>query len=615
MAIDIDASSPALATQQSDTVTTASFTRPAGAVLVATVMGLSDTAFTVSGGGLTWTRRAQIVDNIVQRVEIWTAPVTGSGSMTVTANASGEWETMAIKVDAATGQHPTAYIGQTNTGTATTNPINVTGYVSSDDGSRGFFGAIDGNGLGNPTVQDGDTGFPWNITSFGTSGIAIRKATNTPTAGTNVTFSADAPGTGGADWAWAALEILPTSLGAEVTAETVAVAAAVPAPAATASASRTPATVTAAATVPGPAVSAGVHAHPSTIAVAAALPPPTVTTEETETVVPPTVTVVVALPAPAASVAAARTLAAVAATVAMPPPSVSASVSVTLPTVAVDTAMPAPAVTVPVLPGDQITRPGQVEWRGTLLGSGTPYSWQELQGWRDSPPIISGNVDQPLGHGSYPGQPYAGERIINWATLLKAPRDQVGQLVRDLIMATGVPQSEEEGYLVIWDFDDDQPYLVQAHLTNRQPGPVNRQARLGLMRGALQWTASDPRLYSVIRHSATIPINVETAILNDGNDSSPAEFRIPGPVTTPQIENLTTDRVIGFNLTVAAGETLVIDVKNGNVTIGDANKLSTLIDGSTSVKDFVLGAGSNRLYFTAEAGGTVMEALWRHALS
>lgn len=59
----VDASSPALATTTTKTVTSASFTPPAGSVLVAMIVGGGQGvsgAFTmsVSGGGLTWTQRA-----------------------------------------------------------------------------------------------------------------------------------------------------------------------------------------------------------------------------------------------------------------------------------------------------------------------------------------------------------------------------------------------------------------------------------------------------------------------------------------------------------------------------------------------------------------------------
>jgi hypothetical protein len=397
---------------------------------------------------------------------------------------------------------------------------------------------------------------------------------------------------------------------------TVATVAAVPVPTVTVSASPALATVAAITALPGPAVSAGSGATPDTVAVAAAVPAPSVTTQDVEIVTPTTVESAADVPDPEVSASANATLNTIEGIAALYGPDVSASASVTLATIQVVADVHTPSTAVPVLPGDQITRPGQAEWNGFLLGSGTPYSWQQLDGWIKSAPFISGNVERPDSSGSYPGQPYQAERTINLTTLIKAPLGTIGQTVHDLVMATGPAQSEDEGWLVIWDFDDLQPWLVRAHLADREPGPINKQARLGLMRGALQWIASDQRRYDPVRSSLTIPKDVETSILNNGNDASPGELRFPGPATGVQIENLTTDRVIAFTTVIADGETLVVDVKEGRAFIGDTNKINDLVQGSASVQDMVFNPGANTLIYTCDSGGSAgMETFWRHAVS
>ncbi|MFI6909872.1 hypothetical protein ACIBKY_52030 [Nonomuraea sp. NPDC050394] len=618
MAIAIDGASPAVADDDSTTVTTASFTRPASGLLVAMVAALSADAPVVSGGGLTWTRRVErSVDG--PWVEIWTAPVTGSGAMTVTLTITSSLGVVAgaIKVDAVTGQHASP-IGNSGNNASTANTLSVTGYTSSVAGSRGFFVAVEDNSLGAVTVAGGDNGFPFTAThAFGDFyGIAIRKAANTPTSGSAVSFSADATGTDPADWTWAALEIKPASTDASVETTTVATAATVPGVVATASASPVPATTATTTTVPDAAISAGSTTHPDTVPVITSVPDPSVTTENTEVVEPATIAATADVPAPQLAVSSNATLATIAAVLQLYAPTIQADAHVTLSPVAVAAAVPAIMATVPVLPGDAITQPGQIEWNGFLLGSLTPYSWQELTGWIDSAPWISGNVDRPDSSGSYPGQPYSGERVINWGMLIKAPRDQIGQAVHDLIMATGPAQTEDEDWLVIWDFDDIQPRLVRAFLSDRKPGPIDRRARLGLMHGGLQWTASDPRRYDPVRSSLTIAKDVQTSILNDGNDATPGELRFPGPATGVQVENLTNDRVIAFDTVIAEGQTLVVEVTDGRVFIGETDHLHDLVQGSTSVKDFVFDPGANELLYTADTGGSAgMETFWRHAIS
>ncbi|WP_214327837.1 phage tail family protein [Nonomuraea sediminis] len=617
MAIAIDAGSPAIATSGGTTVssvTTGSFTRPAGGLLVAMVMAYSDTEPAVSGGGLTWTKRVEL-----GQVEIWTAPVTGSGSMTVTVdNLTGSFgRAVSVKVDAVTGQHASSPIGASGSGSSTNNTLNVTGYTSTVDNSRGFMAALEGAGLGVPTSSD--TGFGWSTSTGVTtvSGIAVRKSANTPTAGTAVTFNADAPGTSAADWDWVALEIKPASLDAPITTTTVAEVTAVPTPTVQVSASPTPATVTESTAVPAPSVSAGSTAHPTTVPVTTGVPDPSVTTQTTTVVTPGTVTETTSMPAPQLVATSHAALSSIDAIVQMYAPTLTADAHAGLTTISVLADVIAPSVTVPVLPGDAIFQPGQIEWNGFLLGNGTPYSWQELQGWIDSAPFVSGNVDRPDSSGSYPGQPYYAERVINWSTLMQARPEMVGQIVHDLVMATGPHQTEDEGWLVVWDFGDTQPWLVRAFLGDRKPGSIDRTAvHLGFLRGGLQWIASDPRRYNPVRSSLTIAKNSPTEILNNGNDATPGEIRIAGPCTGPQIDNVTLDLVIAFSTPLATGQTLVIDVKEGTASIGDTDHVNDLIEGSTSIRDFVFGPGANQLEFTCASGGTAgMDVFWRHAVS
>lgn len=210
--IALDAgSSPALVTGTGSTVTSASFTRPAGGLLVAMVYTITSTTYTVSGGGLTWTVRAATGG------AIWTAPVTGSGSMTVAIGNLTDVQffgkAAALKVIGLTGQSPANPIGASGNGSSTTNNLIASGYTSSVDGSRGFFAAVDDASTGAATSTD--TGFAWSVTtSFSVTrrGIFAHKAANTATAGSPVTFNADASGTGTASWGWAALEIVPESV-------------------------------------------------------------------------------------------------------------------------------------------------------------------------------------------------------------------------------------------------------------------------------------------------------------------------------------------------------------------------------------------------------------------
>ena len=208
MPITIHAS-PAVASDEETSVTTASFTSVSGGMLVAMLQCPSNSSPTVSGGGLTWTRRVRYNSGTIY-ADIWTAPVVTGASMTVSASFTGSLFGAGLKVDVISGQHPTDPIGATGTGTTTTNNATVTGYESTADGSRGFCSALENAALGTPTSSDTGSGWLVSISGFfNSAGLAVRKAADTANRGTAVTFNLDASGTSAADWRWAALEIKP----------------------------------------------------------------------------------------------------------------------------------------------------------------------------------------------------------------------------------------------------------------------------------------------------------------------------------------------------------------------------------------------------------------------
>lgn len=207
MPIEI-AVTPALVSNASvSSVSTASFTRPEGGLLVAMVVALSSTTYTLSGGSLTWTKQ------VSNTADIWTAPVTGSGSMTVTVGNLTDPDlansVAALKVVGVTGQNLLNPIGNSGSGESATNNLTASGYTSSVAGSRGFFCGIDSNATGAATSTDTGSGWTQNAGFFDVGGVAVHKAANTTNAGTSVTFNADAAGSGTAAWEWVALEIVP----------------------------------------------------------------------------------------------------------------------------------------------------------------------------------------------------------------------------------------------------------------------------------------------------------------------------------------------------------------------------------------------------------------------
>ncbi|MEO3860861.1 hypothetical protein [Acrocarpospora sp. B8E8] len=280
--------------------------------------------------------------------------------------------------------------------------------------------------------------------------------------------------------------------------------------------------------------------------------------------------------------------------------------------------LPAPSVLVPIVPGDQITAAGQIEWNGFLLGRDTPYGLGNLEGWYDLPALDNGNVAHPTRHGAESGRDLSQERIVTYSGLTKGPRAQWEETVEDLILATGVGEDDTEYPLAIRLLD--HIYTGMGKVTRRAV-PVDKHFRLGHSRIVVQWTLSDPRLLSKL-NSAVIPDGETQTLLNAGNTATSPLIRIPGPSVIPQIlvepllnGEVVDERLIEVDLTVADGENLIIDVKLGTISIGDVDHLDKLTGTSTSVPDLVFPAGQVRVSYTSEEGDAPpATVLWKHAI-
>ncbi|MEU8196332.1 hypothetical protein AB0C10_21350 [Microbispora amethystogenes] len=278
-------------------------------------------------------------------------------------------------------------------------------------------------------------------------------------------------------------------------------------------------------------------------------------------------------------------------------------------------AIPSPVVGVPPNPGDQITKAGQIEWNGFLIGADTPYRMQTLDGWiTDLPDLDSGNVPQPNRHGSYSGRDLAQERHVILGGQIRAPREEMEQAYLDLIAAMTVLEDDTELPLAIRLMGIT--FVGYGKAAQRRV-PVDKNFRLGLAQMTLQWTLSDPVLLSRELHSAVITDGTTQQLANLGNTRTFPLVRVPGPAEDPLIavqHPIAGERVLEFGITIPDGQTLIVDPYYGNVTMDGADRLGTLTGSSVPPTDLVLPAGlSDVTYGSGSGGAPPITVLWRHA--
>jgi hypothetical protein len=289
-------------------------------------------------------------------------------------------------------------------------------------------------------------------------------------------------------------------------------------------------------------------------------------------------------------------------------------------------------------PGSLITRDGQLQWAGLLMGPGTPYQIDSngLTGWEDIPDFDTSDADRPTAHGTWPGSRYA------------KPRKVSGQIWILPDSAGAATVSTVRALRRVLSLSDDERWLsVRLHgeiLTTRarvsqRVMPTDRTYALqGVARAAVQWQADDPRRYAVTEQTITTgppqpepgltwplvwpldwgqaSVTGDVNALNDGSAPTQPVITFRGPCTTPSVTEQVSGRQLRYNIALAATDELVVDTAAGTVTLnGTASRLDTAATDSGPEELFAFDPGTAQLSFRPDASdtGASMTVRWRSA--
>lgn len=283
-------------------------------------------------------------------------------------------------------------------------------------------------------------------------------------------------------------------------------------------------------------------------------------------------------------------------------------------------------------------KPGHMQYGDFLLGPGTPWRWDELQGWEETPGLDSGTVLKASDHGAWPGTFYAQTRTVTASLVVRCEPGQMNGTLRQLAAATPIDALDEVPLVI--QLDDDQPLVAFARCTRRAFN-VARGHRVGLARGAIEFEASDPRRYSLLESQSTtqlpqpepglawpllFPLNFGTPgstgnIEADNYGDAPTHpvFQIKGPCSKPSITNLNSGVLLEYDIALSASDTLYVDTSQGTVTLNgtQANRLYTATTRSQPEGAFTLPAGRTALAFRSDDSApdpaSTLTVTWRSA--
>jgi Siphovirus-type tail component, C-terminal domain len=276
----------------------------------------------------------------------------------------------------------------------------------------------------------------------------------------------------------------------------------------------------------------------------------------------------------------------------------------------------------------------QMSYAGLLVGDGTAYELNQIEGLADMPDLRTSDRTRLRRHGELPGDDFLEGRSIVLTLEVFGADDTAFQAAIDALKAAFTPGNPETALTL------QVPGIAgggQRRLNVRPrklalPVDVDRFFyRQPIV--AIQLDATDPRIYddalqSVATSLAATPtghtwnntwnlswgtagVSGSIFALNAGTFPTLPAFRIDGPVVNPSIENITDGLTLAFNITLGSGEFLDVDSDARTVLLGGtASRYNTL----TTHDWFDLKPGVTELKFRGTtAGAPQLTATWRSA--
>ena len=274
--------------------------------------------------------------------------------------------------------------------------------------------------------------------------------------------------------------------------------------------------------------------------------------------------------------------------------------------------------------GSLVTEPGQLQYGRVLFGAGSKAGWRELVGWRDMPDAQVSDNQRPQAHGTYAGDVF-GDALTVTLTYLVTGTPENKRLAIDALEAH-TPMDGVERMLVV--DDGTGPWFRMARVIGRQV-PQGKHYNHAPVECSVQFLCADPRRYALVQRSGTVtmpqavggldypltyplsygePATAALHAANDGGAPTPLVVTFHGPLETPTLA--TAGWRLGFDITLVAGETLVVDTAEGTALLnGTADRLYTIQPAADPIEKCLLPPGGATLTLTAVDGtGTVSVA-------
>lgn len=258
---------------------------------------------------------------------------------------------------------------------------------------------------------------------------------------------------------------------------------------------------------------------------------------------------------------------------------------------------------------------------------GTAWTLGELDGWFDGVPIRANTVERFGRDGLRAGRPLLAGRVIEMSGTFRAVDPAGLQESMDLVERV-LSGYVREGLVTVNEIgrglSRQASVTLNADTKTRPVGPYRGEWAISLL-------AKDPARYSTELFSQTtqrfssgggraydltFPRTYgpggSSGLLSINNLSTKRAWpiiRLTGPLVNPVV-NIVGGSYVGLNMTVGAGEVIVIDMKAPLVQLNGATRVEYLSLGS---RYFSLPEGPSQVYFSATSGTGTATVEWRTA--
>lgn len=284
--------------------------------------------------------------------------------------------------------------------------------------------------------------------------------------------------------------------------------------------------------------------------------------------------------------------------------------------------------------GDMTLSIWQAQYNGLLIGDGTSYEIQEIDGLDDLPQIRTNDNPRSRQTGMWPGDDYAALRSITLTVEVQGAAESPTFLANMAAFRQAF-STEQPETAFSFNLPSFANVLRSYCRPRKRATPIDLNYRFGKAMYAVQLDATDPRLYDDTLSSLTLPVAVPGAgfpfpmtfplsfgtsgaggivsLVNDGNVHTEPVFTIYGPVQNPSVQNLTTGEVLSFGITLGPSDLLTVDTGLHSVVLNGTQSVRGTLQGGYSW--WKLAPGTTQIAFRANTvyTGATMLITWRGA--